>query len=157
LLTPLVSSEVLFCDLKNELSLNPDPDPDPVPVPAPAGFEIVKSATTLLQCRLPGRVSKNKSAAEPKMHIRIAEFCREQNFTAKGAITSKIKHAVKHKTSPARLAQLLQPSVAFCFSLQAMRAYRPKQNANEGCNSCTSLAGLVFMFNACFILLVIAP
>jgi len=27
---------------------------------------------------------------------------------AKGAITSKIKHAIKLKTSPARLAQLLQ-------------------------------------------------
>ena len=27
----------------------------------------------------------------------------------KGAITSKIKHAIKHKTSPTRLAQLLQP------------------------------------------------
>ena len=26
---------------------------------------------------------------------------------SKGAITSKIKHAIKHKTSPARLAQLL--------------------------------------------------
>jgi len=34
----------------------------------------------------------------------------------KGAITSKIKHAIKHKTSPARLAQLLQPSLAFCLS-----------------------------------------
>jgi len=33
-----------------------------------------------------------------------------------GPITSKIKH----KTSPARLAQLLQPSLAFCFSLQPM-------------------------------------
>ena len=31
------------------------------------------------------------------------------------AITSKIKHAIKHKTSPARLAQLLQPSLAFLF------------------------------------------
>jgi len=29
----------------------------------------------------------------------------------KGAITSKIKHAIKLKTSPARLAQLLQPSL----------------------------------------------
>jgi len=28
----------------------------------------------------------------------------------KGAITSKIKRAIKLKTSPARLAQLLQPS-----------------------------------------------
>jgi len=36
-------------------------------------------------------------------------------LSAKGAITSKIKHAVKLKTSPARLAQLLQPSLAFCF------------------------------------------
>jgi len=31
-------------------------------------------------------------------------------FVRKGAITSKIKHAIKLKTSPARLAQLLQPS-----------------------------------------------
>jgi len=29
-----------------------------------------------------------------------------------------------------------------------------KQNANEGCNSCASLAGLVLSFTACFILLV---
>ena len=43
---------------------------------------------------------------------------------AKGAISSKVKHAIKHKTSPARLAQLLQPSLAFCFSLQPMSAYR---------------------------------
>jgi len=32
-----------------------------------------------------------------------------------------------------------------------------KQNANEGCNSCASLAGLLLCFIACFILLVIAP
>ena len=32
-----------------------------------------------------------------------------------------------------------------------------KQNANEGRNSCASLAGLVLCFIACFILLVIAP
>ena len=32
-----------------------------------------------------------------------------------------------------------------------------KQNANEGCNSCASLAGLVLSFTACFTLLVIAP
>jgi len=43
----------------------------------------------------------------------------------KGAITSRIKHVLKLKTSPARLAQLLQPSLAFCFSLQPMTAYRP--------------------------------
>jgi len=44
---------------------------------------------------------------------------------AKGAITSKIKHAIKLKTSPAKLAQLLQPSLAFCFSLQSMTAHSP--------------------------------
>jgi len=64
------------------------------------------------------------------------------NQTAKGAITSKIKHAIKLKTSPARLAQL---------------GCKLKQNATEGCNSCASLAGLVLSFIACFILLVIAP
>ena len=49
-------------------------------------------------------------------------------------------------TSPARLAQLLQPSLTFCFSLQPMTAY-----------SCASLAGFVVSFIACFILLVIDP
>jgi len=38
----------------------------------------------------------------------------------KGAITSTRKHAIKLKTSHAKLAQLLQPSLAFCFSLQPM-------------------------------------
>jgi len=38
-------------------------------------------------------------------------------LAAKGAITSKIKQAIKLKASSARLAQLLQPSLAFCFSL----------------------------------------
>jgi len=57
----------------------------------------------------------------------------------------------------------LQPSLAFCFSLQSMTVQcavigsKLKQNANEGCNSCASLAGLVLSFIACFILLVIAP
>jgi len=44
----------------------------------------------------------------------------------KGAITSKIKHAIKHKTSPARLAQLLQPSLAFCCSLQPTRTVQSR-------------------------------
>jgi len=40
-----------------------------------------------------------------------------QRFSAaQGAITSKIKHAIKLKTSPAGLAQLLQPSLAFYFA-----------------------------------------
>jgi len=56
----------------------------------------------------------------------------------------------------------LQPSLAFCFSLQPMTAHwtvrrhwlQAKTNANEGCNSCASL---LLSFIACFILLVIAP
>jgi len=54
-------------------------------------------------------------------------------YQTKGAITSKIKHAIELKTTPARLAQLLQPSLAFCFSLQPMTAYRPGRYAVIGC------------------------
>jgi len=36
---------------------------------------------------------------------------------AEGAISSKIKHAVKLKTSPVGLAQLLQPTAAALFSI----------------------------------------
>jgi len=83
----------------------------------------------------------------------------------KGAITSKTKHAIKHKTSPARLAQLLHnccsPHWHFVLACSqwryAVTGCKLKQNANEGCNSCASLAGLVLRFIACFVLLVIAP
>jgi len=44
------------------------------------------------------------------------------SIRTKGAITTKLKHAIKI-ASPARLAQLLQPSLAFCFSLQPMTAH----------------------------------
>jgi len=55
------------------------------------------------------------------------------------------------------VAQLLQPSLAFCFSLQPMTAYRKSwrvrrhwlqaktKRYNEDCNSCASLAGLVLL------------
>jgi len=64
------------------------------------------------------------------------------------ALYAGLKHAIKLKTSPARLAQLLQPSLAFCFSVPsspgryAVIGCKLKQNANEDCNSCASLAGL---------------
>jgi len=89
--------------------------------------------------------------------INYVDRSERANYYTKGAITSKIKHAIKLKTSPARLAQLLQPSLAFLFYLAANDGALLKQNANEGCNSCASLAGLVLSFTACFILLVIAP
>ena len=69
---------------------------------------------------------------------------RVTTVCSKGAITSKIKHAIKHKTSPARLAQLLQPSLAFCFSLQPMTAYRPV--VQQLCKSCRTR----FMFYCMF-------
>jgi len=67
--------------------------------------------------------------------------------------------------SPARLAQLLHNCCSFhqhfvlaCSAGRyAVIGCMLKQNANEGCNSCASLAGLVLCFIACFILLVIAP
>jgi len=40
-----------------------------------------------------------------RRYPRRTELCLR--YTDKGAITSKIKHAIKHKISPARLAQLL--------------------------------------------------
>ena len=63
-----------------------------------------------------------KSAVDFATSLRDGSDHEELNC---GAITSKIKHAIKLTTSPARLAQLLQPSLAFCFSLQPMTAYRP--------------------------------
>jgi len=112
----------------------------------------------------------------PSLHQIVARLdtCMHKYVTlySKEAITSKIKHAIKLKSCKTciTVAQLLQLSLAFCFSLQPMTAYRPvldgwyavtgcklKQNANEGRNSCASLAALVLCFIACFILLVIAP
>jgi len=52
---------------------------------------------------------------------------------AKGAITSKIKHAIK------------------LTGRYAVVGCKLKQNANGGCNSCASLAGFVLCFIACFI------
>jgi len=70
-------------------------------------------------------------------------YCHHQRCTsriAKEAITSKLKHAMKRKTSPARFAQLLQPSLASCYSLIAANdGEQLKQNANEGCNSCSAV------------------
>jgi len=95
-------------------------------------------------------------------------FLRNWNLS-QGAITSKIKHSIKLKTIPARLAQLLQPSLAFWFSLQPMTAHwtvrrhwlqattKCQWGLQQLCNSCASLAGLVLSFIVCFILLVIAP
>jgi len=82
-----------------------------------------------------------------------------------GAITSKIKPAIKHKTSPARLAQLLQPSLAFCFSLLPATAHRPVRchwlqaktkcywGLQQLCKSCR----ICLKFYCIFISLVIAP
>ena len=59
-----------------------------------------------------------------------------ENSLPKGVIASKIKHAIKHKTSPTWLAQLWQPSLAFCFSLQPMTAYRPVLDGTPYCRTC---------------------
>jgi len=63
----------------------------------------------------------------------------------KGAITSKIKHAIKHETSPARLAQLLQPSSAFCLSLQPM-LMRAETVVRQLCKSCRTCFKFYCMF-----------
>ena len=81
---------------------------------------------------------------------RTAVYIQQQ-----GAITSKIKHAIKLKTSPARLVQLLQPSLAFCFSLQLMTAYCARMLMRAA--TVVQILQDLFCFIACFILLVIAP
>jgi len=79
--------------------------------------------------------------------------------------------AIKHKTSPARLAQLLHNCCSPHYHLvlacsqwrYAVIGSKLKQNSNEGCNSCANLAGsglvlsFVVSFIACFIALVITP
>jgi len=119
-------------------------------------------------------IVRGGSCSGPLQHSAAA--CHGVAFLDYGGITTTIKHAIKLtiklKTSsgPARLAQLLQPSWAFCCKLQPMTACwryavigcNLQQNANEGCNSCTtSLAGLVLSFIvsviACFIVVVIPP
>jgi len=46
---------------------------------------------------------------------------------------------------------------AYCTVPYAVICCKLKQNANEGFNSCASLAGLILCFIAYFILLVISP
>ena len=53
-----------------------------------------------------------------------------------------------------RIARAICPATTGRYAVIGCKL---KQNANEGCNSCASLAGLVLCFIACFILLVIAP
>jgi len=51
-----------------------------------------------------------------------SDLTQQRMQLSKGAITSEIKHAIKHKTKSCKIcttvAQLLQPSLAFCFILQ---------------------------------------
>ena len=72
--------------------------------------------------RSPHNSQVHVSFDRPRLQVITTRWCIKG--TSKGAITSKIKHAIKLKTSPARLAQLLQPSLAFRFSLQPMTAHR---------------------------------
>jgi len=96
-------------------------------------------------------------------------------MSSKAAITRKIKHAIKQNTSCktcTTVRQLQWTAAAFISILfqlaandgvpsshgrYAVLGCKLKQNANEGCNSCASLALLVLSFTVCFILLVIAP
>jgi len=59
----------------------------------------------------------------------LMEVCTLCVFSiAKEAITSKIKHAIKHKTSPARLAQLLQPSLACSQWRRTVQSYTVRRH-----------------------------
>jgi len=85
-----------------------------LPVPGVVLQSLLKTVRVKMRSRI---INSCQSAATSE----ILKRCR----SCKGAITSKIKHAIKQITSPAILAQLLLPSLAFCFSLQPITAYRP--------------------------------
>jgi len=69
-------------------------------------------------------VYSRSSSKLPTFDIRHIAITTARKFSSvKERITSKIKHAIKLKTSPARLVQLLQPSLALCFSLQPFTAH----------------------------------
>jgi len=55
------------------------------------------------------------------------------------------------------MAQFANDGVPSRTGRYAVIGCKLKPNANEGCNSCATLAGLVLSFIAYFILLVIAP
>jgi len=67
--------------------------------------------------------------------------CGDDDGVRFPAIKERSQHAIKLKTSLARLAQLLQPSLVFCFdSVQStVVGCKLKQNANNGCNSCATV------------------
>ena len=79
------------------------------------------------QQQFPGKKTSKKYFTQNKVDYRrlmsaMNPVMSKQHYTAlkttaKGAITSKIKHAIKLKTSPARLAQLLQPSLGRPFTV----------------------------------------
>ena len=69
-------------------------------------------------------VAKDREEVPSATSLPVFQRCLKFELF-RGAITSKIKHATKHETSPARFAQLLQHSLAFCFSLQPMTVYSP--------------------------------
>jgi len=79
--------------------------------------------TVFLAASASRRCSQRREPSAAVEMTKVGGSCMQvPPVSCKGAITSKIKHAIKHKTSPAILAQLLQPSLAFCFSSQPMTA-----------------------------------
>jgi len=51
---------------------------------------------------------------------------------------------------PLYISKINMLSRPICLGRYAVIGCKLKQNANEGCNSCASLAGLILSFIACF-------
>ena len=122
---------------------------------AESNFEAMTTPPNLPRCGRCNLHHHQTTCYSVKIRLSPAAFNAEINV--KGAITSNIKHATKHKTSPARLAQLLHnccsPHLAFCFSLQPTTAHRrhwlqakTKWGLQQLCKSCMAC----FMFYCMF-------
>ena len=69
------------------------------------GANVTSAGTTSV---IPAPVAVTTFPAQHQQQPTLIDPSLLQHYSGnrKGAITSKIKHAIKHKTSPARLAQL---------------------------------------------------
>jgi len=91
--------------------------------------------------RRSGAEEKKRKRNQRPQHFRIDCVT---SLGPKGAITSKIKHAIKHKTSFARLARLLQPSLvldgtpslAASWNKMLMRVSTVVQQLCQSCGTC---------------------
>ena len=87
----------------------------------------------------PIRLSYENAASEAVRRCRLIHQC---HGIRKWAITSKIKHAIKHKNKSYKTCTTVAALISilpFRTGRHAIIGCKLKQNANEGCNSCATV------------------